>query len=233
MSNVGFRIYTQIDRPAREIVEKFKGLPVANIADEMNRIGCMDAKIKPINETPLLGVAFTVKARIGDNLMFHKALDLAQPGDVIVVDGRGDLANSLTGEIMMRQAMKKGIAGIVVDGAVRDLDALRRMNLAIYAAGATPQGPYKDGPGEINVPVSCGGVTVNPGDILVGDADGIVVISPRDAEELAKRAAAKSQKEQAIFKAIDEGTHDRSAYTDDAFRKRGCEIIEGSWSAAH
>lgn len=229
MSNAGFRIYTQIDRPARELVDKFSGLPVANIADEMNRFGCMDARIRPINATPLLGVAFTVKVRIGDNLMFHKALDLAQPGDVIVVDGRGDLANSLAGEIMMRQALKKGLAGIVVDGAVRDLAALQKMKLAIYAAGVTPQGPYKDGPGEINVPVSCGGVAVNPGDILVGDADGIVVIAPGDAQALASRAAIKSQKEQAIFKAIDAGTHDRSAYTDEAFRKRGCDIIEGTW----
>lgn len=229
MSNVGFRIYTKINRPARDLVEKFRGLPVANIADEMNRLNCMDARIKPLNNAPLLGTAFTVKARIGDNLMFHKALDLAQPGDIIVVDGRGDLANSLTGEIMMRQALKKGLAGIVVDGAVRDADALRQMNLAIYAAGITPQGPYKDGPGEINVPVSCGGVTVNPGDILVGDGDGIVVISPKDAAVLAEKAKVKSRKEQAIFKAIDDGTVDRSPYSDEAFRKRGCEIIEDTW----
>ncbi len=229
MSNAGFRIYTKINRPARDLVEKFRGLPVANIADEMNRLGCMDARIKPLNDAPLLGVAFTVKARIGDNLMFHKALDLAQPGDIIVVDGRGDLANSLTGEIMMRQARKKSLAGVVVDGAVRDADALRTMDLAIYAAGITPQGPYKDGPGEINVPVSCGGVTVYPGDILVGDGDGIVVISPKDAVVIAEKAKIKSQKEQATFRAIDDGTVDRSPYSDEAFRKRGCEIIDGAW----
>ena len=229
MSNVGFRIYTKINRPSRELVEKFAGLPVANIADEMNRFGCMDARIKPLNGTPLLGTAFTVKARIGDNLMFHKALDMAQPGDVIVVDGRGDLANALTGEIMIRQALKKGLAGVVVDGAVRDTDALRQTDMAIYAAGITPQGPYKDGPGEINVPVCCGGVTVNPGDIIVGDGDGIVVISPRDAAAIAEKAKAKLQKEQAIFKAIEEGTHDRSMYSDEAFVKRGCEIIDDFW----
>lgn len=229
MPNVGFRIYTRINRPPRELVEKFSGLPVANIADEMNRLGCMDARIKPLNSIPLLGTAFTVKSRIGDNLMFHKALDMAQPGDVIVVDGRGDLAHSLAGEIMMRLAIKKRLAGVVIDGAVRDADALRQMNLAIYAAGITPQGPYKDGPGEINVPVSCGGVTVYPGDILVGDGDGIVVISPKDAAVIAEKAKIKFQKEQATFKAIDEGTLDRSAYSDEAFRKRGCEIVEDTW----
>lgn len=229
MSNVGFRIYKKINRPDKELVERFRGLPVANIADEMNRMNCMDARLRPVNGSPLLGTAFTVKSRIGDNLMFHKALDLAQPGDVIVVDGRGDLANSLTGEIMMRQAMKRGIAGVIVDGAVRDVEALSRMDLPIYSAGITPQGPYKDGPGEINVPVSCGGVTVNPGDILVGDADGVVVISPRDAAALAEKAAIKSQKEQATFKSIEDGTLDRSAYSDEAFIKRGCEIIDDFW----
>ena len=225
MSNVGFRIFTKINRPGKELVKAFAGLPVANIADEMNRFGCVDARIKPLNNTPLLGTAFTVKARNGDNLMFHKALDLAQPGDVIVVDGQGDLVNSLTGEIMMRQALKKGLAGIVVDGAVRDVEALRQMDMAIYAAGVTPKGPYKDGPGEINVPVCCGGVVVNPGDILVGDADGIVVISPGDAKLTAEKAKAKSEKEQVTFKEIEAGTLNRSAYSDEAFIKRGCEII--------
>jgi RraA family protein len=229
MSKAGFRIFTKINRPDRELVERFRGLPVSNIADEMNRMNCVDARIKPLNSLPLLGTAFTVKARTGDNLMFHKALDLAQPGDIIVVDGRGDLANSLFGEIMMRHALKKGLAGIVVDGAVRDCDALRQANMAVYAAGITPQGPYKDGPGEINVPICCGGVTVNPGDILVGDADGIVVINPRDAAILAEKTKIKSQKEQATFKAIEAGTLDRSAYSDEAFIKKGCEIIDDYW----
>nr|WP_092073928.1 RraA family protein [Dendrosporobacter quercicolus]NSL47840.1 RraA family protein [Dendrosporobacter quercicolus DSM 1736]SDM70302.1 RraA famliy [Dendrosporobacter quercicolus] len=226
MSNVGFRIFTKIKRPDKNVVELFRGLPVANIADEMNRVNCVDARIKPVSKKPLLGTAFTVRARIGDNLMFHKALDMAQPGDIIVVDGRGDVVNSLTGEIMMRQAMKKGLAGVVIDGAVRDADALRELDLAIYAAGITPQGPYKDGPGEINVPVCIGGVVVQPGDILVGDGDGIVVIHPKDAAGTAAKAQGKFAKEQVTFKAIEEGTLDRSAYSDEAFIKRGCEIID-------
>ncbi|MHC1759112.1 MAG: RraA family protein [Negativicutes bacterium] len=226
MSNVGFRIYTKIHRPDKELVEQFRGLPVANIADEMNRFSCVDARIKPLNSTPLLGTAFTVKAKVGDNLLFHKAIDMAQPGDIIVVDVQGDLTNSLTGEIMMRQVAKRGISGVVVDGAVRDSDALREMDLAIYAAGITPKGPYKDGPGEINVPVSCGGVVVHPGDILVGDGDGIVVISPKDAEVVLAKAKKKLAQEQATFKAIEAGTLDRSAYSDEAFIKKGCEIID-------
>lgn len=229
MSNAGFRIYTKVNRPSKEVVELFRGLPAANIADVMNRFFCVDARIKPLNDTPLLGTAFTVRARIGDNRMFHKAIDLAQPGDVIVVDVQGDITNSVTGEIMMRQVLKKGLAGVVIDGAVRDADALRKMDLAIYAAGITPKGPYKDGPGEINVPVSCGGMVVNPGDILVGDGDGIVVISPRDAEVIAAKAKAKSDAEHKTFKAIEAGTLDRSAYSDEAFTKSGCEIIDDSY----
>lgn len=226
MSNTGFRIFKKVNRPAKELIEQFRGLPVANIADEMNRFSCLDARIKPYNSAPLLGPAFTVKARTADNLLFHKALDLVQPGDIIVVDVQGDTVNSVTGEIMMRQALKKGVAGVVVDGAIRDVEALREMDMAIYAVGVTPKGPYKDGPGEINVPVSCGGIVVNPGDILVGDADGIVVISPKDAPVIAEKAKAKLKKEQETFKAIDEGTLDRSAYSDEAFIKKGCEIID-------
>jgi len=225
MSNVGFRIYTKIRRPSKELVEGFRGLPAANIADEMNRFSCMDARIRPLNSTPLLGTAFTVKTRTADNLLFHKALDLVQPGDVIVVDAQGDLVNSLTGEIMMREARKKGVAGVVVDGAVRDYDALKEMDMAIYAAGVTPKGPYKDGPGEINVPVSCGGIVVNPGDILVGDGDGIVVIRPKEAPAILEKAKAKRQKEQETFAAIEAGTRDKS-WVDRELKARGCEIID-------
>jgi len=231
MSNAGFRIYKKVNRPSQELLEQFRGLPVANIADEMNRFSCMESRIKQVNKAPLLGPAFTVKARIGDNMMFHKALDLAEPGDVIVIDVQGDIVNSITGEIMMRQALKKGLGGIVIDGAIRDVEALREMDMPIYAVGVTPRGPYKDGPGEINVPISCGGMVVNPGDILVGDADGIVVITQQDAPEVAQKAKGKLAKEQATFKAIEAGTLDRSMYSDEVFIKKGCEIIDDYYKA--
>lgn len=224
MSNVGFRIFAVVNRPGKELVEGFKGLPVANIADEMNRLYCVNARIKPLNSVPLLGTAFTVKTRVGDNLMLHKAIDMAQPGEVIVVDVQGDLTNSVTGEIMMRQAVKRGISGVVVDGAVRDADALRNLNMPIYAAGIQPNGPYKDGPGEINVPVCCGGIVVKPGDILVGDADGIVVIDPQDAPNILEKAREKYKQEQIKFKSIEEGTMDRS-WVDKTLVKLGCEFV--------
>jgi RraA family protein len=228
MPNVGFRVYTKIGRPDKELVEQFKGLPVSNIGDEMNRICCVDARIKSVNTRPLplLGTAFTVKARIGDNLMLHAAIDMAQPGDVVVVDGQGDLVNSLIGENMMLWAERRGLAGMIVDGAVRDIQTLREMNFPVYAAGVQPNGPYKDGPGEINVPVCCGGITVHPGDIIVGDPDGIVVIRPKDAPVLLEKAKAKLKQELATREAIAKGIWDRSKYTAVALQKLGCEIID-------
>lgn len=185
ISKVGFRIYEDFDRPDPELVEAFRGIPSSNINDMMNRLYCMDAGISPLNSfESMVGVAFTVKAPIGDNLIFHRALDLAKPGDILIVDGARAEDRSLAGEIMMTFAEKKGLAGIVVDGALRDLDGIRNLSIPVYARAVTPQGPFKNGPGEINVPVCCGGIAVLPGDIIVGDQDGIVVIRPEDAEEV-------------------------------------------------
>jgi RraA family protein len=169
-----------------------------------------------------------VKARATDNLLLHKAIDMAQPGEVILVDVQGDLTNSLIGEIMLRQAIKRNIAGIIVDGAIRDSEALRQMNIPVYAAGCTPKGPYKNGPGEINVPISCGGVAIFPGDIIVGDADGVVVISPKDAPTVVKKAKAKFLEEQEKFRAIAAGTLDRT-WVDKSLMEQGCEILDKTW----
>jgi RraA family protein len=225
MSNVGMRIFPHINRPAAALIESFAGLPAANIADNMNRMSCMDAKLRPLNDIPLLGPAFTVKSRPGDNLMLHKALDLAQPGDIIVVDAQGDLSNSIMGELMALWAKQRGLGGFIVDGAIRDVGALKKMGMPIYAAGVTPAGPYKDGPGEINVPVVCGGVVVHPGDILVGDEDGIVVINPLDAESLLEKSRAKSRKEQHDVAAITSMAWDRT-WVDKALQERGVDIVK-------
>lgn len=191
-TKIGFRIFSKIDRPDPELVQKFKGIPSSNINDEMNRLFCTNGSIKLLNDVDsMVGTAFTVKAPIGDNLVFHRALDMAQPGDIIVVDGGGAMDRSLAGEIMLTFAEKKGIAGIVVDGVLRDIDGIKRSKMPIYAKGITPQGPFKNGPGEINVPVCCGGCVVFPGDILVGDQDGVVVIRPQDAEEVLAAAQKK------------------------------------------
>lgn len=225
MSNVGLRIFTKIKRPSEKVIRAFEGLPVANIADMMNRMFCINAMIRPMNKEPLLGPAFTVKVRPGDNLLLHKALDIAQPGDILVVDAQGDMSNSIMGELMVMWAQRRGLGGFVVDGAIRDIGAIKEMNIPVYAAGITPAGPYKDGPGEINIPVSCGGVVVYPGDIIVGDEDGVVVVKPEDALELIEKTKAKNSAEQITMKQIEQLAWDRT-WVDKALKERGCEYID-------
>ncbi|HWR38289.1 MAG TPA: RraA family protein [Patescibacteria group bacterium] len=225
MSNVGLRIKKNINRPSKEVIAAFAGLPVANIADMMNRMFCIHEKIRPVNSVPLLGPAFTVKVRPGDNLLLHKALDLALPGDILVVDAQGDMTNSIMGELMILWAIKRGLGGFVIDGAIRDIGTLKTMNIPIYAAGITPAGPYKDGPGEINGAIACGGVVVHPGDIIVGDEDGLVVINPEDAPELLKKTRAKNIAEQKTMEEIENMAWDRT-WVDKALADRSCEYLD-------
>jgi RraA family protein len=151
------------------------------------------------------GPAFTVQVRPGDNLMIHAALVLAKPGDVIVVDGKGDLSCALTGALMAAHAKKAGIAGFVIDAAVRDTEDCARGDFPIFAAGANPNGPLKNSGGRINWPVSLAGTTVNPGDLIVGDADGVVVVPRERAAEIVAAAQAKVDGESERMKAIDRG----------------------------
>ena len=224
MANVGFRIFMTPKRTKRELVEAFTGMPVANIADNMNRMSCIDSKIRPMNSAPLLGTAFTVKCRPGDNLLLHKAIDMAEPGDIIVVDAQGDLTHAVIGELMISWLQQRRVSGVIVDGAVRDAGHLRKINFPVYAAGVTPKGPYKEGPGEINVPVSCGGVVVKPGDILVGDADGVVVIDPADAPGILEKTKAHMLKEATATEDIKNNKWPR-AWVDTMLGEKGCEYI--------
>lgn len=225
MSNINFRIYNKIDRPSPELVKSFANIPVANIGDCMNRRASLNARIKPFNSAPLLGTALTVKAAPGDNLLFYRAIDMAQPGDVIIVDAQGELSNALTGELMITWAKLKGVAGIIIDGAVRDSGAIKEMDIPVYAVGVTPNGPFKNGPGEINVPITCGGVVVKPGDIVVGDGDGVIVIDPIDAPEILEKAHATMAKEAKIMEDIQKLAWDQS-WVAEALKAKGCEIID-------
>jgi RraA family protein len=224
MGNTGLRINSQVDRAPRNLVEAFRGIPVANIGDNMNRRACLDSRLRPLNGSPLLGTAITLKTSPGDNLLLYAAIAMAMPGDVIVVDAQGDLSNAIVGELMLTWAQKKGIAGIIVDGAVRDAAAIKAMNIAVYAAGVTPNGPFKNGPGEVNAPISCGGQVVRPGDIIVGDEDGIVAIDPRDAPDVLAKAKATVLKEAAIVADI-QGQGWDLGWVDQALQTKGCEFI--------
>ena len=182
MSNVNCRIYNDFKRPDRKLIERFKNLPVANLDDCMGRQAAIDAAIKPVGRAGFVGPALTVKVPPGDNLMLHYALDLAKEGDVIVIDAGGDTSRAIFGEIMVHYLLTKKIAGIVVDGALRDKADIAQTGLPVYARGVTPDGPWKNGPGEVNTPITCGGRTVSPGDIVTADEDGVLFIQQDDAE---------------------------------------------------
>ena len=223
----GCRIIKDFKRPDRALVERFKDMPVANIDDNMNRIAAVDTSIEPIGKGQLLGTAFTVRVPQGDNLMFHAAMDLAKPGDVIMIDAGGFTDRAIFGELMATYCKSRGIKGIVCDGAIRDRGGLAAMeDFPVYAKSATPNGPYKNGPGEINVPVVIGGKVVHPGDIVVGDDDGVIIIDPAIANEIADATLAVEKKEADIMKHIlEDGTYIRP-WVDAKLKEIGCEIID-------
>ena len=184
----GFRVRTLIERASPELVDLYRSYESADISDMLNRMYTMCPEIHNVaNDEPLVGPACTVKVFPGDNLMVHKALDLAQSGDVIVVDTSNSRANAVLGDLIVNKAKHRGIAGFVIDGLVRDLPGIMETGLPVYARGVTPFGPLHRGPGELNYSVSCGGVVVNPGDIIAADLSGVVVVRKEFAESIAAR----------------------------------------------
>jgi regulator of RNase E activity RraA len=174
----GFRLRYDIDRPEAATVEGFADFETPDISDLMNRLYAMEPEIKNMTDPDLrlVGPACTVKCYPGDNLMVHKALDVAQPGDVVVVDTSSSSLTAVLGDLVCTKARHRGIAGFIVDGLIRDLPAIRRLgDFPVFARDVTPKGPLHRGPGEIGYPISCGGIVVNPGDVIVADLNGVVV----------------------------------------------------------
>ncbi|MFZ2650971.1 MAG: RraA family protein [Burkholderiaceae bacterium] len=221
---IGFRILKRIRSVDPSVVAAFRAIPVANVSDSMHRMAAGGARLRPMHKGGVLaGPALTVRTRPGDNIMVHKALDLAQAGDVIVVDAGGDLTNAIIGEIMSGYARQRGLAGIVIDGAIRDAEAIRAGEFPVYAAGVTHRGPYKDGPGEINVPIAIDGMVIHPGDLVLGDADGLLCV-PYEATQAVYAAALDRVKlEQRDLDASAKGTLDR-AWVDATLRRLGCAM---------
>jgi len=189
------------------LFDLFRESQTAVISDNLSRLpGAVG--LRPFHGGgTMVGRALTVRTAAGDNLAIHKALDLVQPGDVVVVDGGGDESRALMGEIMMSIAKSRGAVGLVVDGAIRDAGPIARIGFPVFARTAIHRGPYKNGPGEINVPVCIGGMVVNPGDIVVGDEDGVVAFSPEIAVALGEKVRAQEQREADILKSIAAGTY--------------------------
>lgn len=218
---IGFRILPISQRVAPEVVAAFQVLPVANVSDSMSRMTAGGARLRPYYSGPTMaGPAFTVKTRPGDNLMVHKALDLAAPGDVVVVDAGGDLTNAMIGELMQSHARTRGLAGLVINGAIRDVAALRASPFPVFAAGVTHRGPYKDGPGEIGVSIAIDGMVIAPGDLMLGDEDGILCIPLAETATVLKAAQAKHAAEEKQMAATLAGSSDRS-WVDTTLKKLG------------
>ena len=211
-------------RPDARLVAEFAKMVTPHLSDSMERLYAAGPQLRTMHrEGKLAGAAFTVKTAPGDNLLVHKALDMAKPGDVIVVDAGGHADQAIIGELMATRAKQRGIAGLVIWGAIRDSAELGAGSYPVYACGVTHRGPYKDGPGEINVPVSIGGMAVQPGDIIVGDADGLVAVPQSVAERVLASAQAILAKETAAMKQMQDGSVDRS-WVDQALKAKGYRL---------
>jgi 4-hydroxy-4-methyl-2-oxoglutarate aldolase len=199
-------IVKDFPRVQADIVQRAAAYQPAILADVAGRRGALHGRIRPLHPSmKLAGTAFTVEVRPGDNLMIHAAISLARPGDVLVIDGKGDLSAALMGTIMMTACRQLGIAGVVIDGAARDSLEIVEMDYPVFAAGTNPNGPTKNVGGRIGHPVSVGGVTVHPGDFIIGDNDGVVVVEREKIEGLLPLAEKKVKDEAARIQAIKEG----------------------------
>lgn len=175
----------KVDRPGRELVEAFRDIAAATVSDAMGRQNSMNHTMRPLwRGARVCGPALTVKSYACDNLMPHKAMQIARPGDVMVIQAGEHLNGALWGDLLTKSALARGLGGVVMDAAVRDRDAIERHGFPVFSTAVLPGGTFKTNPGSINVPVSVAGAAVEPGDIVVGDADGVVVVPQGMAREV-------------------------------------------------
>ena len=215
-------VIRDITRVSPEIVAAAAQYPSSILADVAGRRGALSGRIAPLLPSmKFAGPAITVEVRPGDNLMIHAAMAIAKPGDVIVVDGKGDLNSALMGEIMSQQCVALGVVAVVIDGAARDCEAIRELGFPMFVAGLNPNGPTKFVPGRLNHPISIGGVSVNPGDLVVGDADGVTVIERDKAAAMLPLAAEKVAMETQRINDIKSRKALRPGWLDGALRAAG------------
>jgi regulator of RNase E activity RraA len=228
----GFRVRQEIERPGSEIVAGLGRFETPAISDQLNRLCTMMPSIRNLTDERLsiLGPAITVKSYPGDNLMVHKSLDIAQPGDVIVVDAHRSPLTAALGDLVSKKARHRGVAGFVVDGVIRDLPEIKALgDFPVYARDVTPIGPMHRGPGEINYPIAAGGVVVNPGDVIVGDLNGVVVVPREFAADLLKRLEERAAAEAAYNESVASGNFS-NAWVDAILEDSGV-IINGTGKA--
>lgn len=198
--------HTTFERPPADLVAQFKEIPTSVLSDSMNRFQAMDAGIKAIKDgTRLVGIAVTIQAMESSNWEAHHALAIAQANDVLVIAARGGMNNAVWGHVMTHASKQIGLAGVVIDGCIRDKSENIADDLPIYCRGFAPAGPHKGWQGNINVPIACAGVVVNAGDIIVGDDDGVVVIPQAHAESVLQEAQERIKKEEEWYRRISAG----------------------------
>ncbi len=218
---LGYRINPSERYVSQEIVEAYREIPTSIISDNMERLFAMESKIRPFHPKPIMvGHALTIHCPPGDNLVLQKAIEMAEPGDILVFNAGGDTTQAPVGEIVVSNCIRRGVAGLVIDGAVRDSDILPTLAIPVFAKGVTHRGCYKEGPGEINVTIACGGVVVRPGDLVVGDSDGIVIVPYEEAEGLLPKLLKKVEQEEQVLEQIRNKTVDRS-WVDQELRDKG------------
>jgi RraA family protein len=222
-SGPGFRVRTDFPRLDPALIAKFEAFETPDISDLLNRLYAVDPAIHSLTgpQRKLCGLACTVKVFPGDNLMVHKSLDVARPGDIVVVDASGSRTNAVLGGLVSLKAKHRGIAGFIVDGLIRDLPDIVAADFTVFARGSTPIGPLHRGPGEINYPISCGGVVIHPGDLLVADPAGIVVVPAGVAQELMDRLTAHQESNAAYLAAVERGEFS-NAWVDSQLEAQGC-----------
>jgi 4-hydroxy-4-methyl-2-oxoglutarate aldolase len=200
------KVIKNFKRPSAEMIKKFREIPSSIVSDCLNRYYAMSAEIRPIFEgIRLCGPALTIQNMSGNNMMSHLALTFAKPGDVIVIDARGYLNNAVWGGVQAACAVKRGVAGLIVDGAIRDVKDMREMKFPVYCKGVTPAGPHKGWADCVNVPIQCGSIPVHPGDLIVADDDGVAVVPSADIEEVYQECLERIKKEKLWIKKITSG----------------------------
>lgn len=229
----GFRIRMDFPRLNAALMKRFQDYEVPEISDALNRLYALDSAIvcQTNRRHRLCGPACTVHVFPGDNLMIHKALDVAKPNDIVVVDAHGVRGmNAVIGDIICTKAKHRGIAGFVVDGLVRDMPGIEHLDFPVFARGTTPVGPLHRGPGEINYAISCGGIVVNPGDVIIADISGIVLIPQECAEDILRWLDAQKAHQATYVAAVRKGEFS-NAWVDELLRQQQCPVYEGDVDA--
>jgi regulator of RNase E activity RraA len=222
---IGFAIHDRGPAIDPDVLAAFAGVPAAYVSDSLGRltgsIGLLPFGVGP--QDIMCGPAFTVHIRPGDNLMVHKAIELIQPGDVLVIDGAGDVSQSVLGGNIRLELIMRGVVGLVLDGAIRDAAEFAEGGFPTFARAAHHRGPSKDGPGEINSPISCAGMVVHPGDLIIGDLDGVVAVPYQDAPGVVPALEATKKREDALRKTIEDDAVDPERFNS-ILRSKGCPV---------